>query len=463
MTILAGILLLLAAVGCFAFLSNPFLDTAGTDSSIFLYVARLFNEWYVPYKDVFDQKGPLIFFVDAIGLKIADNAFWGIWLLDSFVYISAILLSFKLCIKFVEHKYAMMMIMPIAASYHLFACGGNMPEMYIIVFSLLAYNLCLTTGKVFSVVNWLLVGVCVGLIFMLKLNMITVVVPIAICWFKKTCRFKSLVCFMIGSLIAILPFFFYLFANDALNAFWEVYIEYNSQYAKPYRFFPEFNRGCMLVVIILIVNICLCFSKFLKRDLKLILFLNVVYLTVTWFVIILSGGSCRYYGPVLPACVLPISILLSLKKCIANVIVPMSILVLFAIIGQRNICYDNRIRMMKMDELLSMIEDKESVTVLGCDCLVYLHLNVRSPIRFPYQGTIANTSEFYRQRILEDIDNRKSKYLIIPDDVLNVKGALGVAWARDAVLNNYTNIFSNETYALYREKMEECRYKRKDK
>ena len=133
--------LILITTGCFCFLSNPFLNVAGTDSSIFLYVARLFNEGNVFYRDVFDQKGPLIFIINAIGLRICENSFMGIWLLDCIAYLGALFLSFRLSSRFVERKYALVTMAPLAAIYHLVACGGNMPEMYIIVFSLLAYDI----------------------------------------------------------------------------------------------------------------------------------------------------------------------------------------------------------------------------------------------------------------------------------------------------------------------------------
>ena len=71
----------LLVFACFGFLSNPYLNTAGTDSSIFLYVARILNNGLVPYLHVFDHKGPLIYFIDALGWLISPTSFLGIFIL----------------------------------------------------------------------------------------------------------------------------------------------------------------------------------------------------------------------------------------------------------------------------------------------------------------------------------------------------------------------------------------------
>src|SRR2546426_12263930 len=45
----------------------------GRDSSVFLYVARQVQEGGVPYRDVWDHKPPLIYYLDVIGLALADR------------------------------------------------------------------------------------------------------------------------------------------------------------------------------------------------------------------------------------------------------------------------------------------------------------------------------------------------------------------------------------------------------
>ncbi len=47
------------------------------DSNSFIYIARLMQYGLIPYLDVFDHKGPLLYFINYIGLGFGDQI--GIW------------------------------------------------------------------------------------------------------------------------------------------------------------------------------------------------------------------------------------------------------------------------------------------------------------------------------------------------------------------------------------------------
>ena len=48
--------------------------TSVGDSSVFQVVGKYWAEGIIPYKELFDHKGPLIFFIDAIGWMICPRA-----------------------------------------------------------------------------------------------------------------------------------------------------------------------------------------------------------------------------------------------------------------------------------------------------------------------------------------------------------------------------------------------------
>src|SRR5512134_3348825 len=52
------------------------------DSGVFLYVGWRLISGDIPYKDVWDHKPPLIYFVDALGLSITPDSLWGVWILE---------------------------------------------------------------------------------------------------------------------------------------------------------------------------------------------------------------------------------------------------------------------------------------------------------------------------------------------------------------------------------------------
>jgi len=62
--------------------SNPNTMTLPSrDSGVFLYVGWRLLNGEVPYRDVWDHKPPLIYFIDALGIALTPDSLWGIWLL----------------------------------------------------------------------------------------------------------------------------------------------------------------------------------------------------------------------------------------------------------------------------------------------------------------------------------------------------------------------------------------------
>ena len=54
----------------------------GPDSGVFLYVAQQMLHGQVPYRDVWDHKPPLIYFIDLIAVAMTPGSLWGIWLIQ---------------------------------------------------------------------------------------------------------------------------------------------------------------------------------------------------------------------------------------------------------------------------------------------------------------------------------------------------------------------------------------------
>jgi len=56
--------------------------TPGTDSGVYLYIGQQILKGAAPYRDVFDNKGPLLYLVNAVGLAIGFGSFWGVYVLE---------------------------------------------------------------------------------------------------------------------------------------------------------------------------------------------------------------------------------------------------------------------------------------------------------------------------------------------------------------------------------------------
>jgi hypothetical protein len=62
---------------------NPLLHyTPGIDSGVYLYIAQQMLRGAAPYRDVFDNKGPVLYLINAVGLILGRNSFWGVYLLE---------------------------------------------------------------------------------------------------------------------------------------------------------------------------------------------------------------------------------------------------------------------------------------------------------------------------------------------------------------------------------------------
>lgn len=70
-------------------LSNPLRSYPGRDGGIFLYIGSLILNGGIPYADVWENKGPLVFYINAAGLWIAEGSRWGVWFMELLALLAA--------------------------------------------------------------------------------------------------------------------------------------------------------------------------------------------------------------------------------------------------------------------------------------------------------------------------------------------------------------------------------------
>ena len=131
---------------------------------------------YVPYRDLYEQKGPMLVFIHTFGALISYNSFLGIWLLELLFCSCFLYFSYKTAAIFFDHKIFIFIPMLAAAIYSPFAFrAGDTAEEFAL--PMLAYAL--YTGikslkeKQFPTKSVLfLTGVTSGFVFWLKYSMI---------------------------------------------------------------------------------------------------------------------------------------------------------------------------------------------------------------------------------------------------------------------------------------------------
>lgn len=75
--LLLSLLLFLTAILMFP--GNPMDNLPGRDNGVFLYGGQQILQGRIPYLDFWDHKGPLIHYLNALGLFLGSGSRWGVW------------------------------------------------------------------------------------------------------------------------------------------------------------------------------------------------------------------------------------------------------------------------------------------------------------------------------------------------------------------------------------------------
>jgi 4-amino-4-deoxy-L-arabinose transferase-like glycosyltransferase len=202
------------------------------DSPVYLYIAQRMLEGEIPYKDLFDHKTPGIYFINLIGLLIHKNL--GVVIVEVVFIITSVVLSFRILLNlfglipaFFGTLIWLITLIPMLG-------GGNFPEDYVLPLQFGAIYLFLLEERLKvkrNLVN-LLVGILMGLTFLIKQNMIGVFLVYFLIkgtqlLIKKDIKelFRLFLFFSLGFFIPIIPVCLYLFLNDALyDAYRDIFV-----------------------------------------------------------------------------------------------------------------------------------------------------------------------------------------------------------------------------------------------
>jgi len=222
-------------------LNNGFI---GYDSSVYTYIGRMMKKGYVPYKDMFDHKGPLMYFIQWLACTISPNSGLGIWGIQFLhVFISGFF-SYLTTRLFTRNRVAIYLTILIGYLFCPYICkmftndGGNYVEIYALpwISSSLYIFLRYFKVKTFKFYEIMLVGVGFIATFLLRVNMvatwlIAIVVFVQMCIKKEWKNIgKCIGAFFAGVSIILIPTLIYLLATNSLKDMFECYIIFNLFY-----------------------------------------------------------------------------------------------------------------------------------------------------------------------------------------------------------------------------------------
>lgn len=305
--------------------SNPrTMPLAGRDSGAFLYVGSGILRGDLPYRDAWDHKPPIVFYIDALGLKLIPGSRWGIWLIEVVSLWAAILLGYSLLQEVFGTAPAILSTFLWVVSLLFGIGGGNLTEEYALPLQFACLWLARDLGtRRFSKWRGFALGVLCGIAFFTKQSTIGVglaIVLIAILWGMAPGRLRSL----LGDLLRIGAGFVlvaalvagYFAARGGLTDLWDAAFVYNFYYSGGWNLargyhalvgaFDVFRPSNFSVVAILGwavgISVLLTRSTLLDARRSTILAIGLIDLPIEIFLVsLLPTPYGHYYVTALPA------------------------------------------------------------------------------------------------------------------------------------------------------------------
>lgn len=213
-------------------------DCSG-DSAIFRYMAYAASRGQIWYKDVWDHKGPLIFFLNFIGQRIS---FWrGIWIVEFVFMLGTILGAYKIARLVCNRIMSCCCVLIVSTTIFQYFEAGNFTEEYAMIFIMVSLYIFLDYFLNQKINYWRLIicGFCFGGILLLRPNMggvwfvFCIAVLIQKIYERKTIEcLKFLGLFLIGCFIFIMPFAIYFIYVDAWKECIYASLTFNFMYSE---------------------------------------------------------------------------------------------------------------------------------------------------------------------------------------------------------------------------------------
>src|SRR6266498_3918775 len=430
------------------FPNNPVnMTLPSRDSGVFLYVGWRFLNGDIPYRDVWDHKPPLIYFVDALGLTLTPASLWGVWFLQIIFIFFTLFLIYKLLDREFGIYAALAGTITLTSGLLTILEKGNVTEEYALVFQALCFWLFINAWKKdFPIRTSFWVGLFGGLAFNFKQTTIGIWITYAL--FLLVIRllqhrfpFKDLLSISAGWLIPSLVFGLYLASQNAFTDYWEQAFLYNFVYIGTHegirRLIPVFLKGFIYLrngwVLYLSVLGWLAgfgyvlFKRKAFAQIHPLILIALVKLPIEILLILVSGRSILHYYltplPVMgilagilaytiPAFVqeIPHTTSQKLQGWVSGIVL---LVVLLAQFGQVKY-YPEYVHIMSdndyapvIDYVLKNTKESDKVLLIGAESVVNFLARREAPTRYVYQYPLALLGrrpmfEEYFNQILEN-------------------------------------------------------------
>ena len=445
-----AIALILSAVLAFLFLLNSPLHLwrcapSGIDSSVFKTVALMMDKGYMPYKDTFDHKGPLLYAINYWGLKIAY--YRGVWVFEAIFMTITFFMLYKIARLKINVTSSVLVVFTAISMLFGFFEQGNFTEEYAMTFISIGIYIFLDY-LLNSKISWqriALSGFSVGAVCLLRPNMIAVwIVFCTAIFFRKIAEndwrtlAQFVLWFLIGFLVIIVPFIVWLIANGAFSSCIEDYLIFNMRYSSAEggralfsaKWSSFFNFASKTVYV---MAFCGIFYGMRKNA-----FTNAayaIYMVIGIFLLCMSGMSYGHYGMVLvPVVVYPLSLVLKRIEdlpsgevaitakmlisiyVVSSIIVPSSIELIKAIPyyyeTKDSIQFDDTTKQVS-EMVADLTSEDETITVYGNWDIVYVMAHRMHATQFSYQFPIGQVMPEIMDEYMKQLEEELPSVVVV--------------------------------------------------
>ena len=231
--VLSFLVLLFTTKSSFIYKFNDWVD-----ANAFFTVGKSMVNGKVLYRDIFEQKGPILYFIYSIGYLISNKTFIGIFILEVFSFSIFLYYAHKIFNMFLESKYSLILL-PILSflitTFFSFVHGGSCEEFCLPFYAItLYYYFKHFKEKELSNKEIVLVGLLSGIIMMIKYTLLGLWIGFGLVLFyeqisKKDYKKALSFClyFLLGMSIPILIVLIYFAVNGAIKDFIDCYFVFN--------------------------------------------------------------------------------------------------------------------------------------------------------------------------------------------------------------------------------------------
>ena len=441
----ACIYLLFFVLACIFLMNSPLnpikYGEAGTDSAVFKHIGYLMTKGYVPYRDLFDHKGPLIYFYNYIGTFI--TYYRGVWIIEVISLFIAFAALYKSSRLYINRFYSIIVVLICASILGITLEEGNLVEEYALPFISIGLYTFLEYFKKKDITKLKLIlnGLCFGTICMLRPNMVSLWMAFCLLILVQKIKEKRLIdvlyfilYFLIGAAIIIVPFCIWLIKVNAWHAFIDDYIKFNlmySNFSTPSGKFISFVHFTFEPVTIIAILYSMYMIYKYKED-RLFNIFNLLYISITLYMIIMAGRLYDHYAMVMTPCVLYtyatlFKNLVNKKNNDALKIVVVGYLIISLIIpvwSKTLIKVGNLFDKTTSNNISSMTakvvnyikknsDENDKISVYGNYSIIYV-LTKRDPASiYTYTTPIKSVDDSVLPKYYKDLDKNKPKFIVI--------------------------------------------------